>query len=97
MKKHANGLRLQQKDSVLHNHNLTVHPDKEMVMTDWMVEITGKHPGPLQRQADEALRLAEEIHHQEQQEHGHVEILNSKQEFHQPAGLSRWKKVKFYD
>ena len=97
MKEHADGLRLKQKDNVLYNHNLAVHPDREMMMTDWKVEITGRHAGPLQRQADEALRLNEEVRHHEHRGQREVDILNSRKEFQQPAGLTRWKKVKFYE
>ena len=58
---HYTALLQKSKQSVLHNHNLEMHPREEMVPEDWLATRTGSYSTPLERQAAEGVLLAEEV------------------------------------
>ena len=95
LKKHTKKMIKENKDSVLHNHAKDAHPNKTMTPLDYKYEVTGKYKSPLERQAGESSILQLEIEKSEEKNNDDqtkklpkkVHILNSKGEFHQPAGL----------
>ena len=98
MKEHADDLRKRSKASVLYNHIENHHPEVKDKATfeDFEFLPNKKFRGPLARQAAESAEIMEIVKENEKKSKiggSQTIILNSKSEFHQPAGLVKAKTI----
>ena len=69
--------------SVLYNHQQEMHPDVEMQMSDFVMNLEGSYRLPIQRQSREGVNLSRII---KARDMGiDINVLNSKMEFMQPG------------
>ena len=91
----------EKKESVLYNHATNAHPDQTLTPLDYRYEVTGKYKSPLERQAGESSMLQLEIEKTKPKnvddQTKKVNILNSKGEFHKPAGLVKVDVKSYFD
>ena len=96
------GLTHRKKDSALLQHSLQHHPLRHLEERDFRLQVNGHHHTPLGRQAEEGARLTLELANMDiipsldstnderkEEEYREKIILNSKNEFHQPLGMTR--------
>ena len=98
-KQHADGLK--KNHNVLWNHIKEHHEENKDKVTfkDFEFKPGRKASGPLQRQASEGAELLELVKKKELRSksgQGNLNIINSKAEFNQPAGLLLTKTMKFW-
>ena len=87
MKTHFDEIRLKNEENVLVKHWKEVH-EGDAEKENFEIKITGVHKTPLERLAGEGIRVMEAVKEREAMkiENKNLNILNSKHEFHQPAG-----------
>ena len=84
MKQHRDGLRLGQRDNVLHQHEEEAHFGAKMRIEDFKTEVVGRYSKVMERQVAEGYLVAREVEERDRSK-GKVIVLNSRNEFHQAA------------
>ena len=102
--KHVDLLRRKSDASVLHKHTRDDHPNEELTEDDYEFKPTKKNSSALERQAAESAFLQREIRAQQElsnepaiKKYKQIKILNSRGEFHQPAGLIKVRSSNYFE
>ena len=84
MKQHRDGLRLGQRENVLHQHQQDSHYGTKMTIEDFKTEVVGRYSKVIERQVAEGYLVAREVEERDRS-NGKMIVLNSRNEFHQAA------------